>query len=134
MMGPSQHTVQPSELLFGSHNIGTIFHRYMTALIPVLGPSSGLDSRPVESNTVGYPSALTGAPPCEDQIPPVVSSGNVFRPHTSMVYRNIVGPIKFENVPTGSSRTREPPPESGSGHFPYHEAYPMFVYNLCCFS
>lgn len=82
-MGTSQHTVQPSESLFGSHNIGTVFHRYTTSLIPALGSSSRLDPRPMESNTgVGYPRALTGAPPCGDQIPPVVSSGDISITHS----------------------------------------------------
>ena len=84
-MGTSQHTVQPLELLFGSHNIGTVFHRYTTALIPALASSSGLDSRPVESTTdpqVGYPRALICAPPFGEQIPPVISSGNVSIPHS----------------------------------------------------
>ena len=84
-MGTSQHTVQPLELLFGSHNIGTVFHRYTAALIPALGSSSRLDSRPVESTTdplVGHPRALISAPPFGEQIPPVVSSGNVSIPHS----------------------------------------------------
>lgn len=57
-----------------------------------------------------------------------------------MVYRhatnNPMGPFSVDNVPTGPSRMREPPPDSRFDQSPdpdVHEFYRGFVYDLCSF-
>jgi len=75
MSSTSQHTTQPTEFSFSSHDIGMVSLWYSTALIRVLGSLRLLDSLPYESNSnpVIYTDTRANAAPHGEQVLPVMS-------------------------------------------------------------